>query len=53
MKTFLDYGIHIPSDATGQYYTTCPICSETRRKKNAKCLSVNVEEGVWKCHHCG
>jgi len=36
-------------------YTTCPECSEDRKKKTAKCLSVIIEnEGTaWNCHHCG
>ena len=50
--TFADNGIEIPHNATGQVQTTCPKCSHERRKKNAKCLSLNVEKGVWHCHHC-
>lgn len=53
MKTFTDYGISIPHGRTGEVQTTCPQCSESRRKKNAKCLSVNVDDGVFVCHHCG
>lgn len=53
MKTFSDYGISIPHGRTGEVQTTCPQCSASRRKKSAKCLSVNVDEGVWTCHHCG
>jgi twinkle protein len=53
MKTFRDYGIDVPSSASGEWQTTCPECSSQRRKKRAKCLSVNVEKGAWCCHHCG
>jgi twinkle protein len=54
MTSFADYGIQIPTTATGpEVQTTCPNCSHERRKKNAKCLSVNVEKGTWLCHHCG
>ena len=53
MKTYQDFGIIIPSDSTGQITTTCPQCSEDRKKKTDKCLSVNADEGVWNCHHCG
>jgi len=52
-EIFTDYGINIPANATGQIYTTCPQCSSTRKKSGVKCLSVNTDEGVWKCHHCG
>lgn len=33
--------------------TTCPECSHTRKKKKDPCLSVNVEEGWYRCHNCG
>lgn len=53
MKTLADYGIDIPSGASGEIDTTCPECSPTRKKKNARCLSVNIDKGVWCCAHCG
>lgn len=46
-------GIDVPYGAHGQISTTCPKCSASRSKRNVKCLSVNVDEGVWNCHHCG
>ena len=49
--TFADKGIHGVS-GSGETRTTCPECSHTRKKKNDKCLSVNVAEGIWHCHHC-
>lgn len=33
--------------------TTCPKCSHTRKKKSDPCLSVNVEDGLYRCHNCG
>ena len=51
MKTFRDFGIDVPDQFTGEKYTTCPKCSPTRKKKTAKCLSVNGDKGVWKCNH--
>ena len=54
MKTFEDFGIKLTAKATsGQTHTQCPSCSSQRRKKKAACLSVNIDEGVWLCHHCG
>lgn len=53
MKTFADFGIRLPPGAHGEVDTTCPECSHTRRKKTARCLSVNTEKGTWLCHHCG
>lgn len=53
MKTFADFRIEIPHGASGETDTTCPECSPTRKKKHARCLSVNASEGTWLCHHCG
>ncbi len=53
MKTFADFRIEIPHGSGGTARTTCPECSSQRKKKNVKCLSVNVDEGAWLCHHCG
>jgi len=38
---------------SGQENTTCPKCSESRRNKKDPCLSVNITEGKYNCHHCG
>ena len=51
--TFEDYGIRLPGRASGQVNTQCPECSSHRKKKKAPCLSVNADEGVWLCLHCG
>jgi ribosomal protein L37AE/L43A len=50
---FSEHGIEIGNKSTGQIQTTCPQCSESRKKKTDKCLSINIDEGVWNCHHCG
>lgn len=52
MKQFTDFRIEITGTGP-QVYTTCPECAPARKKKNAKCLSVNLEKGIWHCHHCG
>lgn len=49
-KTFSDFGIEFYGDDSR---TTCPKCSPSRTKKNDRCLSVDREQGVWFCHHCG
>jgi len=53
MKTFADYRITIPHGASGEVDTICPECSAERKKKNARCLSVNMVKETWFCHHCG
>ena len=51
--TLKDYGINTKGRVSGQFKTTCPKCSHTRRKKKDPCLSVNIDEQVWNCHNCG
>ncbi len=51
METFDDYGID--AIGSGEIKTICPQCSPSRKKKNIKCLAVNVDEGIWNCFHCG
>jgi twinkle protein len=52
--TFSEYGITIPAHKhSGEITTICPKCSPERKKKNIKCLSVNLDKSVWHCHHCG
>jgi len=38
---------------TGKTKTTCPKCSTTRKNKKDPCLAVNIDEGLYNCHHCG
>lgn len=35
------------------YRTTCPSCSQDRHKTHDRCLAVNLDKQVAKCHHCG
>jgi twinkle protein len=49
---FSDYGITVDESRGGEVDTLCPECSHTRKKKTDKCLSVNIAEGTWFCHHC-
>ncbi len=50
--SFEEVGIYL-RNTSGQEKTKCPECSPNRRKKADPCLSVNIDEGIWKCHHCG
>jgi twinkle protein len=53
VKTWHDMRIVIPAGACGEIDVECPECSPTRKKKHARCLSVNVDKGTFTCHHCG
>lgn len=45
------YNIHeIPTKAKS---STCPKCSEHRKKKTDKCMSVFWDTGLGQCNHCG
>lgn len=46
-------GIKLKGRTSGQFKTTCPECSHTRKKKNDPCLSVDISEGIYNCHNCG
>ena len=50
--TFEYHGIYL-KNTSGQEKTKCPECSHGRNKQSDPCLSVNIDEGVWNCHHCG
>jgi len=47
-----DLGIHLRR-RSGQEKTQCPKCSDSRRNKKDACLSVNITNGEFNCHHCG
>ena len=46
-------GIDLRDRWSGEVKTVCPKCAHTRKKKNDPSLGVNIDTGVWKCHHCG
>ena len=50
--TFEENGIFVKG-TSGQEKIQCPQCSSSRKKTSDPCLSVNIDEGVWNCHHCG
>ena len=37
----------------GAKSSTCPVCSEHRRKKMQKCLMLDWDKGLGTCQHCG
>ncbi len=44
--------IELKGRTSGNFTTLCPECSHTRKKKKDPCLSINLDKGVGKCHHC-
>lgn len=53
MERFEDYGIFGVRPISGEQSLRCPKCSDNRRKRSTRPLSVNYRMGVWNCHHCG
>ena len=48
------FGIEIPFGRTsGNVKVKCPKCIDKRSNKRDKSLSVNLNEGIFKCHYCG
>lgn len=45
------YNVHEIKD--GAKTSTCPECSENRKKKTEKCMSVFWDTGLGQCNHCG
>lgn len=51
-QTWSDLGIDTKGRTAGKFYTDCHKCSHDRKKKNAKCLTVDLDAKWFKCHHC-
>lgn len=45
-------GIEIDKIRGNSGKVICPKCSHLRKKKKDPCLSVNISEGIYKCHNC-
>jgi twinkle protein len=54
MRTFAEYGIEVHG-SRGEVRAVCPRCAPQRKPvhQREKDLAVNIDEGVWHCHHCG
>jgi twinkle protein len=49
---FQRLGIDTKGKFTGFIKTVCPRCANQRKKSADPSLSVNLDEGLYKCHHC-
>ena len=50
--TFEELGISTKR-SSGAEKTLCPKCSHKRTNHSDPCLSINHDDGVYYCHHCG
>lgn len=44
--------INLHNKRYGSLKTQCPKCSHERKNKKDPCLSVKIDEGLYRCHHC-
>jgi len=51
-EEFEKLGIKVKTNQS-QFKTICPNCSPNRKNKKDPCLSVDLENGLYHCHHCG
>ena len=51
LEELRNLGIIIKSKGSNK--TTCPKCSHNRKNKKDPCLSVDIKNGLYHCHHCG
>ena len=52
MKEFVEVGIH-PIGNSDNQKLKCPKCSESRKNKNDRPLSISLSKGLYNCHNCG
>lgn len=52
IELFNEIGIYPKGNYTEQK-VICPKCSSERKNKLDKCLSINIDKGLYNCHHCG
>ena len=53
-RNFYEFGINIGTATHGKIRLVCPFCSNERRYHKAdKCLSVDIDHGLYHCFHCG
>ena len=51
-ENFEKIGI-VPKGKYSQQKVKCPKCSHTRKNKRDTSLSINLDDGLYHCHHCG
>lgn len=45
-------GFDLKGRMSGKIKTTCPKCSETRKKSKEPCALVDIDNGIYKCYNC-
>ena len=53
MRNFQKYGFDNRGRMSGQMRCTCPKCRENRSHPGDRSVALNLDSGLWYCHHCG
>ncbi len=53
MRNYHAHQIDTNGRTSGKVKTFCPQCRESRRNKRDKSLSIDLDQGLCHCHHCG
>lgn len=51
--SWLQLGIEVNGKTSGGLKTKCPKCIADRKHKSDLSLSVDLDKGIYHCHHCG
>jgi len=53
LKQFIEWNsIEVKGNRVGHKRARCPLCSDSRKKKNDPCLSIDFNRGIAYCHNC-
>src|SRR5574344_1641042 len=53
-RDFESVGIDLGRNSSGRIRMVCPFCNDSRQHhRNEKCLSVDIDHGLYHCYHCG
>ncbi len=52
-QTWADLGIDAPYGKSGNQKVKCPRCIHERKNRHDRSLSIHMDDGKFKCHHCG
>ncbi len=53
MRNFKKYGLDNQGKSSGKAKCICPECNSTRSHPGDKSVALNLDTGLWFCHHCG
>lgn len=52
IEIYNQHDFNLNNRSSGQVASTCPYCSQDRKKKSVKCVSINLDKNTWNCKNC-